>query len=84
MVSVAVFQGGDNLDEIPESVTIGGTFRAFSSSTLQHVRKRIEEVCGITMVAGFRTILSKDKHSVLITNQQYFKGGGVQLFTDPH
>ncbi|XP_077213498.1 IAA-amino acid hydrolase ILR1-like 6 [Tasmannia lanceolata] len=44
VVSVASFSGGDNLNLIPESVVIGGTFRAFSNASFYQVRKRIEEV----------------------------------------
>ncbi|CAD5181267.1 unnamed protein product [Musa acuminata subsp. malaccensis] len=44
VVSVASFNGGYNLDVIPESVTIGGTFRAFSNTSFYQLRRRIEEV----------------------------------------
>ncbi|OVA18982.1 Peptidase M20 [Macleaya cordata] len=44
VVSVASFNGGDNLDVIPESVVLGGTFRAFSNTSFYQLRRRIEEV----------------------------------------
>ncbi|KAF9610224.1 hypothetical protein IFM89_021417 [Coptis chinensis] len=45
VVSVASFNGGnDNLDIIPESVTLGGTFRAFSNTSFYQIHKRIKEV----------------------------------------
>ncbi|XP_058097256.1 IAA-amino acid hydrolase ILR1-like 6 [Magnolia sinica] len=44
VVSVASFNGGDNLDMIPESVVIGGTFRAFSNASFYQLLQRIEEV----------------------------------------
>ncbi|KAL5982608.1 IAA-amino acid hydrolase ILR1-like 6 [Asimina triloba] len=44
VVSVASFNGGDNLDLIPESVVIGGTFRAFSNSSFYELLHRIQQV----------------------------------------
>ncbi|KAI3977633.1 hypothetical protein MKX01_004166 [Papaver californicum] len=44
VVSVASFNGGDNLDVIPESAVLGGTFRAFSNTSFYRLRQRIEEV----------------------------------------
>ncbi|KAL0354594.1 UNVERIFIED_CONTAM: IAA-amino acid hydrolase ILR1-like 4 [Sesamum radiatum] len=44
VVTVAKFQGGGAFNIIPDSVTIGGTFRAFSRTSLQHLKQRIEEV----------------------------------------
>ncbi|XP_042506385.1 IAA-amino acid hydrolase ILR1-like 6 [Macadamia integrifolia] len=44
VVSVASFNGGDNLDQIPESVILTGTFRAFSNSSFYRLLERIEEV----------------------------------------
>lgn len=41
---MASFNGGYNLDVIPESVTLGGTFRAFSNTSFYQLRRRIEEV----------------------------------------
>ncbi|PIA47445.1 hypothetical protein AQUCO_01400240v1 [Aquilegia coerulea] len=45
VVSVASFNGGNDLDRIAESVTLGGTFRAFSNTSFYRIRQRIEEVC---------------------------------------
>ncbi|KAH9287974.1 hypothetical protein KI387_032091 [Taxus chinensis] len=44
VVSVAAFNGGGALNVIPDSVTIGGTFRAFSNDSIYKLRQRIEEV----------------------------------------
>jgi IAA-amino acid hydrolase len=44
VVTVAKFQGGNAFNVIPDSATIGGTFRAFSEEGLMGLKKRIEEV----------------------------------------
>ncbi|KAL8260806.1 hypothetical protein R6Q59_024855 [Mikania micrantha] len=44
VVTVAKFQGGGAFNVIPDSVTIGGTFRAFSKETFMQLKQRIEEV----------------------------------------
>ncbi|XP_010268967.1 PREDICTED: IAA-amino acid hydrolase ILR1-like 6 [Nelumbo nucifera] len=44
VVSVASFNGGDDLDLIPQSVTLAGTFRAFSNASFYRLLQRIEEV----------------------------------------
>ncbi|XP_031105006.1 IAA-amino acid hydrolase ILR1-like 4 [Ipomoea triloba] len=44
VVSVGHFQGGGAFNVIPDSVTIGGTFRAFSKKVFAQLKKRIEEV----------------------------------------
>ncbi|GER46941.1 IAA-amino acid hydrolase ILR1 [Striga asiatica] len=44
VVTVGKFQGGGAFNVIPDSVTIGGTFRAFSSESLHQLKQRIEEV----------------------------------------
>ncbi|KAF8388863.1 hypothetical protein HHK36_025544 [Tetracentron sinense] len=44
VVTVAKFQGGGAFNVIPDSVTIGGTFRAFSKESLIRLKKRIKEV----------------------------------------
>ncbi|GMQ08433.1 hypothetical protein CsSME_00052159 [Camellia sinensis var. sinensis] len=44
VVTVGKFQGGGAFNVIPDSVTIGGTFRAFSKESLMQLRQRIEEV----------------------------------------
>lgn len=44
VVTVAKFQGGSAYNVIPDSVTIGGTFRAFSKESFMHLKQRIEEV----------------------------------------
>lgn len=44
VVSVTTFNGGDNLDIIPDEVVIGGTFRDFSNTSFYQLLQRIEEV----------------------------------------
>ncbi|XP_043706158.1 IAA-amino acid hydrolase ILR1-like 4 [Telopea speciosissima] len=44
VVTVAKFQGGTTFNVIPDAVTIGGTFRAFSKESFMHLKQRIEEV----------------------------------------
>ncbi|KAL3623678.1 IAA-amino acid hydrolase ILR1-like 1 [Castilleja foliolosa] len=44
VVTVAKFQGGHAFNVIPDSVIIGGTFRAFSTEGLVQLKHRIEEV----------------------------------------
>lgn len=44
-MSVTSFNGGKNLDMIPDAVVLGGTFRAFSNISFYQLLRRIEEVC---------------------------------------
>ncbi|KAL5723549.1 IAA-amino acid hydrolase ILR1-like 1 [Ranunculus cassubicifolius] len=44
VVSVAKINGGSALNIIPESVTISGTFRAFTKHSFNALKQRIEEV----------------------------------------
>nr|CAG32961.1 putative auxin-amidohydrolase precursor [Populus tremula x Populus alba] len=44
VVTVAKFQGGGAFNVIPDSVTTGGTFRAFLKESFMQLRQRIEEV----------------------------------------
>nr|DAD48917.1 TPA_asm: hypothetical protein HUJ06_018854 [Nelumbo nucifera] len=44
VVTVGKFQGGGAFNVIPDSVTIGGTFRAFSKESLIQLKQRIKEV----------------------------------------
>lgn len=44
VVTVGKFQAGNAFNVIPDSVTIGGTFRAFIKSSLLQLKKRIQEV----------------------------------------
>ncbi|KAG5115317.1 hypothetical protein JHK84_041430 [Glycine max] len=43
VVTVGKFQGGGAFNVIPDSVTIGGTFRAFSKESFMQLRQRIEQ-----------------------------------------
>ena len=45
VLTIAKLQGGDAFNVIPDYVTIGGTFRAFSRERLEHLKQRIEQVC---------------------------------------
>lgn len=45
VVTVGNFQGGSAFNVIPDTVTIGGTFRAFSKEGFKQLRQRIEQVC---------------------------------------
>ncbi|KAJ0986719.1 hypothetical protein J5N97_005075 [Dioscorea zingiberensis] len=44
VLTVAQFHGGGSYDIIPDSVVIGGTFRAFNKKSLNVLKQRIEEV----------------------------------------
>ncbi|KAH1240224.1 IAA-amino acid hydrolase ILR1-like 4 [Glycine max] len=44
VVTVAKFQGGGAFNVIPDYVTIGGTFRAFSREKLDQLKQRIKQV----------------------------------------
>ncbi|KAL4652730.1 hypothetical protein ACB092_01G252700 [Castanea dentata] len=44
VVTVGKFQGGGAFNVIPDSVTIGGIFRAFSKESFIQLKQRIEEV----------------------------------------
>ncbi|KAK9060269.1 hypothetical protein SSX86_020973 [Deinandra increscens subsp. villosa] len=44
VVSVAIVEGGSELDVIPDSVFIAGTYRAFSKRTFYALGQRIQEV----------------------------------------
>lgn len=59
VVTVAKFQGGGAFNVIPDSITIGGTFRAFSKESFNQLKLRIEEVitrqasvqrCNVTII----------------------------------
>ncbi|XP_028807105.1 IAA-amino acid hydrolase ILR1-like 4 isoform X2 [Neltuma alba] len=43
VVTIAKFQGGGAFNVIPDSVTIGGTFRSFSKESFVQLRQRIEQ-----------------------------------------
>lgn len=44
VVTIGKIKGGSAFNVIPDSVTIGGTFRAFSKHSFLQLRRRIEEV----------------------------------------
>lgn len=57
VVSVASFNGGNNLDMIPDTVVLGGTFRAFSNTSFYQLLQRIKEVCHVTNTRINHTIV---------------------------
>ena len=60
VVSIGKFQGGGAFNVIPDSVTIGGTFRAFSKESFFQLRQRIEEV---------HLFLTSHLHDFILDNQ---------------
>ncbi|KAI4307263.1 hypothetical protein L6164_030466 [Bauhinia variegata] len=44
VVSVTSFNGGNELDTLPDTVVLGGTFRAFSNTSFYQILERIEQV----------------------------------------
>lgn len=44
VVTVTTSRGGDAFNVIPDSVTISGTFRAFSNESFYNLKQRIEEI----------------------------------------
>ncbi|CAL0324094.1 unnamed protein product [Lupinus luteus] len=44
VLTLAKFRGGDAFNVIPDSVTIGGTFRGFSRESMMHLKQRIKQV----------------------------------------
>jgi amidohydrolase len=58
VVTVGMFQGGDAFNVIPDTVTFGGTVRAFDMDKLDEVNRRIEEIAtGIaTSMGGGATV----------------------------
>ncbi|KAK1265685.1 IAA-amino acid hydrolase ILR1-like 1 [Acorus gramineus] len=66
VVTVAKFQGGGAYNVIPDSVTIGGTFRAFSKESLLQLKQRIEEALCIDMkFFSIALIISDDQQQVI-------------------
>ena len=67
VVTVGKFQGGGAFNVIPDSVTIGGTFRAFLKESFNQLKQRIEEVaalvtlelCIILLMVNFLILLCK-------------------------
>ncbi|KDO58672.1 hypothetical protein CISIN_1g013076mg [Citrus sinensis] len=65
VVTVAKFQGGGAFNVIPDSVLIGGTFRAFSKESFTQLKQRIEEViigqAAVQRCSATVDFLSKEK-----------------------
>ncbi|KAL5755812.1 hypothetical protein ACOSP7_020248 [Xanthoceras sorbifolium] len=65
VVTVAKFQGGGAFNVIPDSVTIGGTFRAFSKESFMKLKQRIREVikgqAAVQRCSATIDFLDKDK-----------------------
>ena len=51
-MTVGKVQGGEAFNVIPDSVTIGGTFRAFSMESVLQLKQRIEEVLSVPWHIG--------------------------------
>ncbi|XVE95496.1 hypothetical protein REPUB_Repub02eG0102700 [Reevesia pubescens] len=58
-LSVTSFNGGSNLDMIPDTVVIGGTFNAFSNASFYNLLQRIEEVI-VVQASAFRCSVTVD------------------------
>lgn len=66
-MTVAKFQGGGAFNVIPDSVAIGGTFRAFSKESLLQLRQRIEEVHQLNNASIRLTTFQTSEVSCLIS-----------------
>jgi IAA-amino acid hydrolase len=62
VVTVTRFRGGDAFNVIPDSVTIGGTFRCFSNEGFLRLKQRIEEVI-VAQSAVHRCAAAVDFHA---------------------
>uniref|UniRef100_A0A0E0JN14 Peptidase M20 dimerisation domain-containing protein n=1 Tax=Oryza punctata TaxID=4537 RepID=A0A0E0JN14_ORYPU len=62
VVTVTRFLAGDAFNVIPESVTIGGTFRVFSNEGFMRLKRRIEEVI-VAQSAVHRCAATVDFHA---------------------
>ncbi|KAL9682281.1 hypothetical protein QQ045_014076 [Rhodiola kirilowii] len=72
VVTVSKFNGGGAFNVIPDSVTIGGTFRAFSKESFTYLKQRIEQV--ITLQAkvhrGNATVIFKEPFFPVTVNNK--------------
>ncbi|KAK3041389.1 hypothetical protein RJ639_001587 [Escallonia herrerae] len=59
VISVTSFNGGNNLDMIPDTVVLKGTFRAFSNTSFYQILQRIEEVI-VEQASVFRCLATVD------------------------
>jgi jasmonoyl-L-amino acid hydrolase len=59
VVTVGKFQGGGAFNVIPDSVTIGGTFRAFLKESFNQLKQRIEEVRALQLETLFYVVSSQ-------------------------
>ncbi|KAF7030186.1 hypothetical protein CFC21_041785 [Triticum aestivum] len=62
VVTVTRFRGGGAFNVIPDSVTIGGTFRCFSNDGFMRLKQRIEEVI-VAQSAVHRCAAAVDFHA---------------------
>uniref|UniRef100_A0ACD5VU13 Uncharacterized protein n=1 Tax=Avena sativa TaxID=4498 RepID=A0ACD5VU13_AVESA len=62
VVTVTRFRGGGAFNVIPDSVTIGGTFRCFSNEGFMRLKRRIEEVI-VAQSAVHRCAAAVDFHA---------------------
>uniref|UniRef100_A0ACD5VWJ1 Uncharacterized protein n=1 Tax=Avena sativa TaxID=4498 RepID=A0ACD5VWJ1_AVESA len=65
VVTVGKFRGGGAFNVIPDSVTIGGTFRAFLKESFNQLKQRIEEVivsqASVQRCSAVVDFMNKDK-----------------------
>ncbi|KZV35107.1 hypothetical protein F511_20200 [Dorcoceras hygrometricum] len=59
VVSVTYFQSGDDVDVMPDRVEFGGTLRAFSKPSFDHLLQRIEQVI-VSQVRVYRCSATVD------------------------
>ncbi|KAH9619332.1 hypothetical protein KSS87_001631 [Heliosperma pusillum] len=88
VVTVTLVKGGHQGDEIPESVTLGGTFRCFTSEGMSFLKRRIQEVIelqsGVHQCKGavdFMEVERRHYPPTVNDNEMYklAKGVGVKL-----
>ncbi|XP_059633054.1 IAA-amino acid hydrolase ILR1-like 4 [Cornus florida] len=85
VVTVAKIQGGGAFNVIPDSVTITGTFRAFSKESLMQLKQRIKEV--ITLQASVQrcnaTVVFKEPFYPVTVNDkvlhEHFRNVAVDM-----
>lgn len=86
VVTVGRFDGGSAFNVIPDSVTIGGTFRSFSKQGLLLLKERIEEVisqqatvyrCNATVTFDQKSLYPATVNNIEL--HQYFKGIATEM-----
>jgi IAA-amino acid hydrolase len=66
VVSITILKGGDAYNVIPESASLGGTFRSMTDEGLAYLMKRIREVnmshCKLRKYGNNSTVQLKSIH----------------------